>query len=71
MLLVNNNTDSKYNIDHEAFQALNSKETPCEGKAVEGQVNINSFTNHQLSLIPAETGNASFQHGWSWTNPLS
>ena len=45
--------------------------TPSNCPAGEVQVNVNSFPDHQLSLVPAKTGKASFQHGWTWTNPLS
>ena len=45
--------------------------TPFDCPAVKGQVDINSFANHQLSLISTKTGKTSFQVGWTWTNPLS
>ena len=44
--------------------------TPSNCPAGECQVNINSFSNHQLSLISTKTGKTSFQVGWTWTNPL-
>ena len=48
-----------------------TEETPTNCSAGKSHVNVDSFTDHELSLVPGKTGETSFQYGWTWTNSSS